>query len=67
VLARTHVIDIEMALSRNYEGGSSIYDLMPRLHALGFQALSVEPGFMDRATEQVLDADVLLVRADLLG
>jgi FkbM family methyltransferase len=67
VLARTHVIDIEMALSRNYEGGSSIYDLMPRLHSLGFQALSVEPGFMDRATEQVLDADVLLVRADLLG
>jgi FkbM family methyltransferase len=66
VIARSHVIDIEMALATNYEGGSTIYDLMPRLHDLGFQALSVEPGFTDRVTEQVLDVDVLMVRASLL-
>ena len=67
LLDRVVVMDIEMALSANYVGGSTIYDLMPRLHQLGFVAFSVEPGFTDARSGQVVDVDVLMTRAALAG
>lgn len=63
LLDRVEILDVEMALVELYEGGSAIYDLLPRLKALGFTAMSVDPGFVDRVTGQTLDVDVLLVRS----
>lgn len=62
LLDRVEILDIEMALVELYEGGSAIYDLLPRLKDLGFSAVSVDPGFVDRTTGQTLDVDVLMVR-----
>lgn len=62
LLPQARVLEIEMALVPLYEGGSSIYNLLPRLHDLGYQALTIEPGFVDPSTGQTLDVDVLLVR-----
>lgn len=56
-------LDIEMALVELYEGGSSIYSLLPHLHELGFRVLSIDSGFVDPETDQTLDVDVLMVRA----
>ena len=61
-LSRTVALDVEMALVELYEGGSSIYDLLPRLHREGFSVVSIESGFVDPRTSQTLDVDVLLIR-----
>lgn len=63
LLDRVEILDVEMALVELYEGGSAVYDLLPRLRALGFTAVFVEPGFVDRASGQTLDVDVLMVRS----
>jgi FkbM family methyltransferase len=55
-------LDIEMALVNLYEGGSSIYSLLPVLHDRGFKVLSIDSGFVDPETDQTLDVDVLMVR-----
>jgi FkbM family methyltransferase len=57
------LIEIEMALVALYDGGSTIHDLLPRLHDRGFEAISIGTGFVDRTTGQVLDVDVLLGRS----
>jgi FkbM family methyltransferase len=56
-------IEVEMALFPLYESGSQIYDLLPRLHDLGFIAIGTRDGFVDPRTYYTLDIDVLLVRA----
>lgn len=66
VMSQIDAIDIEMALVELYEGGSSIYDLLPRLHEEGFSVVSIDPGHTDPGTAQTLDVDVLLVRGSAL-
>jgi FkbM family methyltransferase len=61
-LAQIDAIEIEMALFPLYESGSQIYDLLPRLHDLGFTAVGTRDGFVDPKTFYTLDIDVLLVR-----
>jgi FkbM family methyltransferase len=61
-LSNAVVLDIEMALVELYEGGSSIYDLLPRLRREGFGVVSIDPGFVDPESHQTLDVDVLMVR-----
>ena len=56
-------LDIEMALVELYEGGSSIYSLLPLLHERGFRVLSIDSGFVDLGTDQTLDVDILMIRA----
>ena len=59
-LARLLLIEAEMALVPLYDGGSTVDDLLPRLRSEGFGVISVDSGFVDVATGQVLDIDVLL-------
>ena len=56
------VIEVEMGLVGLYEGGSSIHDLLPRLHDEGFGVVSIDSGYVDIRTGQVLDIDVLMAR-----
>jgi hypothetical protein len=55
-------IEIEMALVELYRGGSTIHSVLPRLHSAGFEVISIDSGFVDAASGQVLDIDVLLGR-----
>lgn len=61
-LAQISLVEVEMSLLRLYETGSSIHELLPRLRAAGFEVISIESGFVDAATDQVLDVDVLAGR-----
>ena len=56
------LMEVEMGLQKLYEGGSTIHDLLPRLHQAGFEVISIDSGFVDVATGQVLDIDVLAGR-----
>jgi hypothetical protein len=56
------LVEIEMALTELYLGGSTIHSLLPRLHAGGFDVISIDSGFVNAATGQVLDVDMLLGR-----
>ena len=56
------LVEIEMGLVGLYEGGASIYDLLPRLHDDGFSVVSIDSGFVDQRTGQVLDIDMLMAR-----
>lgn len=57
------LIEIEMGLTKLYENGSSVHDLLPRLKAMGYDVILLESGFVDAATGQVLDIDMLMGRA----
>jgi FkbM family methyltransferase len=61
-LAQVLLVEVEMGLIQLYEAGSTIYDLLPRMHAEGFAVISIDAGFVDRHTGQVLDVDVLMGR-----
>lgn len=61
-IAEVHLIEVEMALVPLYVGGSTIYDMLPRLHGAGFDVVSIDSGFVDAASGQVLDVDLLLRR-----
>lgn len=62
-LGRLAMIEVEMALVPLYESGSTIHDLLPRLHDLGFEVVSIgKGGFTDATTGQVFDIDVLMTR-----
>ena len=56
------LVEIEMGLTGLYDGGSSIYDLLPRLRDAGFSVISIDSGYVDRNTGQVLDIDMLVGR-----
>jgi FkbM family methyltransferase len=61
-LRRVPLIEVEMGLVELYEGGSTVHDLLPRLRDQGFSVISIDAGFVDAASGQVLDVDVLLGR-----
>jgi FkbM family methyltransferase len=56
------LIEIEMGLVPLYSGGSTIHTLLPRLQAAGLALISIDCGYVDAATGQVLDIDVLAGR-----
>ena len=56
------LVEVEMSLVELYKGGSSIHDLLPRLHDAGFSVISIDSGKVDTRTGQVLDVDVLAGR-----
>lgn len=59
------LLELEVGLAPMYEGGSLIYDLLPRLYDSGFDAMWIEGGYLDPATCRYLDADVLMLRRTL--
>jgi FkbM family methyltransferase len=62
-LSMIQLVEVEMSLVNLYEGGSSIFTLLPRLKAAGFEVVSINSGgYIDSSTGQVLDVDVLAGR-----
>jgi FkbM family methyltransferase len=61
-LAAICMVELEMSLVALYQDGSSIHDALPRLRSAGFEVISIESGYVDAATGQVLDVDVLAGR-----
>jgi len=61
-LGEIELVEIEMGLTTLYEGGSTIYDLLPRLRGENFGIISLDAGYVDKETGQVLDLDMLLGR-----
>ncbi len=55
-------IQLEMSLVPLYEGESLIDRLLPLLYGKGYRAVSLEPGFADRKTGQLLQVDAILHR-----
>ena len=61
-LEAVSLVEVEMSLVSLYNGGSSIHDTLPRLRSAGFQVISIESGYVDADTGQVMDVDVLAGR-----
>jgi FkbM family methyltransferase len=55
-------IQLEMSLVPLYEGELLIDRLLPLLYGKGYRAVSLEPGFADRETGQLLQVDAILHR-----
>jgi len=58
---------IEMSISRQYEGEPLIYEMLPYLYDLGFRLVGIEPGWTDPVTQEILQIDGILFRADTLA
>ncbi len=56
-------IQMEVSLSTLYEGEWLLPDVIPFMHQLGFCLESIEPGFSDTKTGQLLQVDVFFFRA----
>jgi FkbM family methyltransferase len=61
------VIEVEVALTELYEGATAPEELLRRLGKDGFGIVSLDRGFVDSDTGQVLDIDMLLERRDALA
>lgn len=61
-LWRVALLEVEMSLLPLYEEGSTVLDMLPRLATSGFDIISIESGFVQVETGQVLDIDVLAGR-----
>jgi FkbM family methyltransferase len=61
-LRAASLLELEMSLVELYSGGKTMFELLPRVKDLGFELMSINPGYVDRATGQVLDVDVLAFR-----
>ncbi len=57
-----NTIQLEMSLIPLYHGESLIDRLLPLLYGKGYRAVSLEPGFADRNTGQLLQVDAILHR-----
>jgi FkbM family methyltransferase len=59
------LLEVEASLVQTYDGGSTIYDMLPRLRDQGFHLISIETGggYVDAATGQVLDVNILAGRS----
>jgi FkbM family methyltransferase len=60
------VIEVEVSLSELYEGAAAPAELLGRLGQDGFNIVSLDRGFVDSETGQVLDIDVLFERRDTI-
>ncbi|MFT4691607.1 MAG: FkbM family methyltransferase [Limisphaerales bacterium] len=61
-LARIDAIQMELSLEPLYAGEVTFTDMCSRLRGLGYQLVSVESGFMDPKTGQVLQVDGVFQR-----
>jgi FkbM family methyltransferase len=59
-------VQLEMNVVPLYDGQASFRELLDLLNARGFQLAGLIPGFTDRRTGQLLAADGVFLRADLL-
>lgn len=63
-LSEFAAVQLELSLVSLYEGQALFYELDARLRDIGFVLFSIEPGFCDPATGQMLQCDGLFIRAD---
>ena len=61
-LERITGIQLEMSIAPLYEGEMQFDDLLAHLNSRGFQLMSVEPGFSDPVTGQLLQLDGIFFR-----
>jgi hypothetical protein len=61
-LSRIDAIQIEMSLTELYVGEKTFFDQCKFLLARGFKLMSVEPGFYDTKTGQLLQVDGIWFR-----
>jgi FkbM family methyltransferase len=61
-LARTLAIQTEVSLTHLYDGQSDWLDLCRHIQDAGFTARYIEPGYEDRHSGHMLQADLLFVR-----
>jgi len=59
---RVKVIQLEMSLTPLYEGGASFSDLFAELETRGYHCISLEAGFTDPKTFEVLQVDGMFER-----
>jgi FkbM family methyltransferase len=56
------VIQVEMSLTALYEGEARFIDLYRLIEDRGYQCISIEPGFIDPRTYEVLQTDAIFER-----
>jgi hypothetical protein len=61
------VIEVEVAMTELYEGAPAPDELLRRLGQDGFDIVSLDRGFVDSVSGQVLDIDVLFERRDAVA
>lgn len=61
-LARLAGLQLELSLVELYDGQALLHQVVSRLMAEGFVLMSLEPGFWDRRTGQLLQADGIFLR-----
>ncbi|HEV2068622.1 MAG TPA: FkbM family methyltransferase [Acidimicrobiales bacterium] len=61
-LARITGLQLELSLVHLYEGQALLHQMVSRLMDEGFVLVSIEPGFWDRRTGQLLQADGIFFR-----
>lgn len=66
-IADVCIIELDMGLQQLYVGHYTLYNTLPRLEAAGFEVVSIDSGFVDQKTGQVLDRDLLARRVIPLG
>lgn len=61
-LARITGLQLELSLVHLYEGQALLHQMVSKLMDEGFTLMSIEPGFWDRRTGQLLQADGIFFR-----
>jgi hypothetical protein len=66
VLRRIRGIQMELSLVLLYQGETLIGEMINVMSNKGFTLVSIEPGFYDKSSGQLLQADCIFFRSDLL-
>lgn len=61
-LAGVRLIELEMSFVPLYEGQPLFAEMLELMRAKGFVMVSIDPMFIDRKTQEILQADVLFAR-----
>ncbi len=64
-LKKIKIIQIEMALIPTYEGSLSFEQMIEKLTALQFKLISIESGYYDKKTGNLLEVDGVFINASL--
>lgn len=61
-LKKIKIIQIEMSLIQTYEGTLSFEQMIEKLTALGFKLISIESGYYDKKTGNLLEVDGVFIK-----
>ena len=63
-LERITAIQMELSIKPLYEGGETWQQAIESMQDLGYQLMLLTPGFRDRTTGEMMQADGVFVRSD---